>query len=124
MRKKILVIDDDALVLKSLQNLLTRENYEVECVKSGGEAEAGLRQKSPDLIICDIRMPGQDGISVIKNLKSICQSELKKEIPFLFITGYASEEAPIDALKLGAKDYLLKPFDLDELVNSVRKNIS
>lgn len=123
MQKKILVVDDDPLVLKSLQNLLTHEGYEVTGAKNGREAEAPLKTGAFHLIICDIRMPGQNGIRVIKNLKEICQKERREEIPFMFITGYASEEAPIDAIKLGAKDYLLKPFDLDELLKSVREHI-
>ena len=123
MKKKVLVIDDDALVLKSVRNLLTRKGHEVILAKTGDEAESGLRQNEIDLIISDIRMPGRDGITVVTSLKKICEEELKKEIPFLFMTGYASEEAPIDALKLGAKDYLLKPLDLDEFMASVNKHI-
>lgn len=123
MKKRILVIDDDVLVLKSVENLLAREGYEIERAKDGEEAEAKFRAADFDLVISDIRMPRQDGISVVTHLKQICSSEKKKEVPFIFITGYASEEAPIDAIKLGAKDYLLKPFDLDELVASVKRHI-
>jgi len=123
MKKRILVIDDDALVLKTLENLLTRQGYEVESAKDGPEAETKLKAKGANLIICDIRMPGEDGVHVIQSLKQICREEIKSEIPFMFITGYASEEAPIDAIKLGAKDYLLKPFDLHELMTSVKRHI-
>ena len=124
MKKKILVIDDDALVLKSVRNLLTNEGYEVECAKNSEEAELMIRRFPFNLIVCDIRMPGKDGISAMKDLKHLCQTEFKLDIPFILITGYASEEAPIDAIKLGAKDYLLKPFDLNELSESVRKHIA
>ena len=124
MKKRILLVDDDSLVLKSLVNLLTREGYMVDCAKNGDEAESKLKADSANLIICDIRMPKQDGISVIKNLKRVCQEAVKTEIPFIFITGYASEEAPIEAIKLGAKDYLLKPFDLDELLRSVQQHVA
>lgn len=123
MPKRILLIDDDVLVLKSLQNLLTREGFELECAKSGEEAANKIKTNAVDLIICDIRMPGQDGISVMRRLKQVCKEGVGSEIPFIFITGYASEEAPIDAIKLGAKDYLLKPFDLGELVASVKQHI-
>ena len=123
MKKKILLVDDDSLVLKSVSNLLTRQGYDVDCAKDGEEAEQKLRTNSVNLIICDIRMPKRDGISVIKNLKHICHEQKKAEVPFIFITAYASEDAPIDALKLGAKDYLLKPFDIDELLKSVNENI-
>ena len=65
MKKKILVIDDDPLVLKSLQSLLTRQGYEVECAKNGDEAENKIRSHPFNLIISDIRMPGRDGLSCI-----------------------------------------------------------
>lgn len=123
MKKKILVIDDDKLVLKSIRQLLERATYEVGCASSGDEAEKLVGDNRFDLAICDIRMPGQDGIAVAKKLKALLQSRGLPEIPFVFVTGYASEDAPIDAIKLGARDYLLKPFDLDELLKSVKQNI-
>lgn len=123
MKQKILVIDDDKLVLKSIRQLLERANYVVHCASSGDEAEAEVNQDQFNLVICDIRMPRQDGLLVIKRLKEYVGSRGLPEIPFIFITGYASEDAPIEAIKLGALDYLLKPFDLEELLKSVRKNI-
>ena len=122
-KRKILVIDDDRLVLKSLANLLKQQGYDVVCASDGPEAESLLRKAPPNLIVCDIRMPRQDGVTVIKNLKRISREEIGIEIPFIFITGYASEEAPIDAVKLGTKDYLLKPFDLDEFLKSVGEHV-
>src|SRR3989338_7499067 len=100
MSKKILIVDDDALVLKSLQNLLKKQGYDVVGVSSGKEAKEKLAQTSFDLIITDIRMPGQDGISFVKEMREIVHSENENKIPFIFITGYASEDAPIDAVKL------------------------
>lgn len=123
MAKKILVIDDDALVLKTLTNLLSRSGYEVETSKSTEEAYSKVKNTSFDLVISDIRMPGEDGISFIRRIKSEILTKEGVEIPFLFITGYASEDAPIEALKMGAKDYILKPFDLDELMKSVKKHL-
>lgn len=121
MNKKILIIDDDPLVLRSIQNLLTRAQYAVECAKNAEEALAKLRDNSFNLVISDIRMPKEDGISLMKSIK---EKDAKFNIPFIFITGYASEDAPIDAIKLGAKDYILKPFDLDELLKSVKEHLS
>lgn len=123
MKKKILLIDDDVLVLKTVRNLLTQQGYDVYCAKTANEAMEQLRKASPHLIVCDIRMPGKSGIDLIKELKKICQDENRPAVPFIFITGYASEDAPIEAIKLGAKDYILKPFDLDELTESIRKSI-
>ncbi|MFH0984049.1 MAG: response regulator [Candidatus Omnitrophota bacterium] len=122
--KKILVIDDDALILKTLKMLLSREKYVVDCVRNGQEAATRIHEGSYHLIICDVRMPGEDGIAVIKNLKKISQEMNHCEIPFIFITGYASENTPIEAIKLGARDYILKPFDLDELMKSIKQNLN
>jgi len=124
MAKRILVIDDDALILKTLNNLLTRSGYAVEISKNTEEAYRQVKNGSFDLVISDIRMPGEDGISFIKRIKDELLTKGGGEIPFLFITGYASEDAPIEALKIGAKDYILKPFDLDELMRSVKKHLA
>ncbi|PIQ86085.1 MAG: hypothetical protein COV74_06135 [Candidatus Omnitrophica bacterium CG11_big_fil_rev_8_21_14_0_20_45_26] len=123
MTKNILVIDDDVLVLRSVRNLLERQGFKVLAASSGDEAKNLILSNDINLIISDIRMPGQDGIALIGEIKQLIQQREMMEIPFVFITGYASEDAPIEAIKLGAKDYLLKPFDLDELLAAVRKNI-
>jgi len=123
MPKRILIIDDDVLVLKTAKRVLEQNGFLVEIAKSG---EAGIEKIKTDqfnLIICDVRMPEMDGIMTLKRIKTeMCQKA--KDIPVIFITGYASEETPIDAIKLGAKDYILKPFDLDELLSSVKKHLS
>jgi len=121
--KKILVIDDDVLVLKSVKNLLKRSSYDVTCVNDGKQAIENVSNEDFNLVICDMRMPGQDGLSVVNEIQAYLKRKNRSQVPFLFITGYASEEAPIEAIKLGAKDYILKPFDLDELIESVAKNI-
>ena len=118
MKKKILIVDDDLLVLKTLQNLLSRQNYEIICARSGEDAIHCFSLGNFNLIISDVRMPGQDGVELLKKIR-----EKDLEIPFMFITGYASENTPIDAIKLGAKDYILKPFNLDELLESIKKYI-
>lgn len=124
MSKSILLIDDDPLVLKSIRNLLLREGYAVDCAKTAVEAGDKFQTKSFQLVICDIRMPGEDGITAIRKLRELAKEETQAWVPCIFITGYASEEAPIEAIKLEAKDYLLKPFDLDELLASVRRHIA
>ncbi|OGW80424.1 MAG: hypothetical protein A3G33_02320 [Omnitrophica bacterium RIFCSPLOWO2_12_FULL_44_17] len=123
MNKTILIIDDDLLVLKTIQNLLRREQFDLQIAKSAQEAQLKIEEKVPNLIICDVRMPQEDGISFLKKLRTNTEHELSK-IPVIFVTGYASEDVPIDAIKLGAKDYILKPFDLDELLASIKAHIS
>ena len=123
MPKKILLIDDDVLVLKSVKKLLESQGYEVVPAKNYEEAIKVAESGNFNLIISDIRMPGDDGIKTVAKVKEIIKQSTKADIPSIFMTGYASEEAPIDAIKLGAKDYILKPFDLDELILSVKRNI-
>jgi DNA-binding NtrC family response regulator len=119
VKKKILIVDDDSLVLRTLQNLLSRQDYEVVCSKNSEDALRQLEGGGFNLIVSDIRMPGQDGMALLRKIR-----ETGVETPFVFITGYASENTPIDAIKLGAKDYILKPFNLDELLESVKKHIA
>ncbi len=123
MGNKILLIDDDVLILKTLRKLLEREKYIVESAQTAQEGIEKGGNLDFDLILCDIRIPGTDGIEIIRQIKERRNKENKPEIPVIFITGYASEDAPIGAIKLGAKDYILKPFDLDKLLQSVRDNL-
>ncbi len=116
--KKILVIDDDVLVLKTIRRLLSMEGYEVTECKSAEESLAVLQSNIFDLAITDIRMPGMDGIQLLGRLRG---DEKNKNLPVILLTGYASEEAPIEAFRLNADDYLLKPFNSDQLLMSVRQ---
>ena len=95
----------------------------MESAKTAQEGIEKGKATDSDLIICDIRMPETDGIELIKQVKATRKGEDKPDIPVIFITGYASEDAPIEAIKLGAKDYILKPFDLDRLLESVKENL-
>ncbi len=123
MKQRILVIDDDPLVLRSILSLLRSVGYEVEGTKNSEEALNKAISVPCDLVISDIRMPGDDGIVTIKKIKQTLREKRKLEVPFLFITGYASEDAPIDAMKLGADDYILKPFDNDQFLAAVKKSL-
>lgn len=124
MKKIILIVDDDVLVLKTLQNLLRHEGYEILAAKSAAQAKEILSSVIPDLILSDIRMPAEDGTTFIENLKKNSSQPEMSRIPVVFITGYASEEAPVKAVQMGAYGYVLKPFDNDELRSTVRKAIS
>lgn len=118
MPNTILLVDDDALVLKSLRKLLEANGYSVEVAKSGSEAYEKCMSRTFNLVVCDIRMPGIDGIQFVKKLRERDQED-KRLTPVIFITGYASEQTPIEALKLQAVDYILKPFDIDQLMSSI-----
>ena len=121
--KKILVLDDDKLVLASVDKILKKEGYLTELAQSAQEALEKAQAQEFDLVISDIRMPGKNGVEAVREIRRLFDEKMKKDIPIIFITGYASEEAPIQAIKLGVCDYILKPFNLDELLRSIEKYI-
>ena len=123
MKKNIIVIDDDPLVIKTIKKLLDKEGYSVDIAKTSKEGLEKCKLQDYHLIICDVRMPEIDGIELITEIKKYRKDANMLDIPVIFITGYASEEAPINAIRLGAKDYVLKPFDMDKLLESVKNNL-
>lgn len=120
--KKILVIDDDVLVLKTIKNLLVHKKFHVFTARDADEVFEIFERENVDLIICDIRMPGEDGLMLMARVKEHL-SKKKLTVPFLFISGYASEDAPIKAIEMGASGYVLKPIDMDQLLSVVQKSI-
>src|SRR3989338_4725280 len=106
MAKKILVIDDEPLITKTLSKYLSSCGYDIVPVNSGQEALQKAEKDSYDLIIADIRMPGMDGIETLKKLRNIFQNKYKSKIPEIVITGYASEESEKEAKKLGISAYI------------------
>ena len=119
MKRKILVIDDDDLVRKSVEGILRIEGYESVCAKSAFEAIDKIRDADFDLIISDIRMPGMNGVEAVREIRRMVNESAKKEIPIIFITGYAETSVEFDAEKLG--EVILKPFDLTRLAMTIRE---
>lgn len=119
MIKKILIIDDDKLVARSIDKLLRAKNYEVSLAYNGDEALQLIAKNSFDLIISDIRMPGIDGIETIKRIKEYQDKEASAKSEFMAITGYASDDAPIEGAKLGITNFILKPFESDRFLDAV-----
>jgi DNA-binding NtrC family response regulator len=117
-RVKILVVDDDASVRNMLGIVLKTSGYEVTAVESGEAALKRLKTEAFDLIISDIKMPGISGIELLKKIKAITP-----EIPMIMITAYASANDAVEAMKLGAEDYITKPFNLDELKLIIEKSL-
>ena len=122
-KKKILVIDDEELLIRTMSRLLEKIGYEVYCVKSGMDAEALVLEQDVDFIISDVRMPGKNGVEVVKSLIKIVWERYQRIVPYLFITGFADKQAEDDALKLKPLAYLMKPFDLKELTSAVSKGL-
>ncbi|MBE0499929.1 MAG: sigma-54-dependent Fis family transcriptional regulator [Desulfuromonadales bacterium] len=115
---KILVADDDAVIRKGVDRILTAEGYAVETVSNGRAALERLGQKTFKLLVTDLKMPGMSGLEVLKAIRN-CQPEL----PVVLMTGYAAIDNAVEAMKNGATDYLAKPFANEELVEKVRNAI-
>ena len=118
MAKKILVIDDDLLVLQTLKILFKKEGDIVVAVRSGKKALETVERSDFDLVIADIKMPEMDGVEAVKKIKEYCKSKNKPEIPVMFITGYADVAAQEKAGQLG--EVVLKPFDMREFLDFVK----
>lgn len=112
MKKKILVIDDELSIRMLLENFLSK-TYEVITKNDGMEGVQWLEQGNmPDLIVADIQMPNMNGNDFIKNIRA---SGFFKEIPLIMLSGIESSQEKVKCLKLGANDYMVKPFNPEEL---------
>ena len=118
MAKKILVIDDEELITKTLLKLLSKEGYEATVVRSGKEAMEKVKEIDFDLIISDVRMPEMDGVETIKKIRSYLKKNNKSLPPEVLITGYADKEKYEEAIALKVADYIYKPFDIKDFLMS------
>jgi len=113
--RKILVIDDEASMRELLAIMLRKEGYGVEVAASRGMAAAVLDRGPVDMVITDVKLPDGDGIEILRHVKAA-----SPETAVVVMTAYGSTETAVAALKLGAQDYLIKPFDVEELKIVVR----
>ena len=114
--EQILVVDDEQSMLEFLEYVLKKEGYDVISVQESPKALELLSEKPGfDLVISDLRMPDLDGLGLLK-----VSREIDPEVPFIFMTAYASSDTAIEALKLGAFDYITKPFQVEELTNLIK----
>jgi two-component system response regulator PilR (NtrC family) len=115
---RILIVDDERSMRELLAIVLKREGYDVICAENGRSALALLEREPIDLLISDIKMPDMSGVNVLKAAKQIDQ-----DILAIMITAFASTDTAVEAMRLGACDYLAKPFDVDELRMKVREKL-
>jgi DNA-binding NtrC family response regulator len=115
-QESILLVEDEKLIRWSLANRLSKEGYVVVEVDRGGDALKTLEEKEIDLVLLDYRLPDMDGLHVLKNLP-----HASKDIPVIMMTAYSTVESAIEAMKLGAFDYLNKPFEIEELLVTLQK---
>jgi heterodisulfide reductase subunit A2 len=113
---KILVVDDELIVRDSIKEWLSDEGFSVHMAGSGKEALQMLDESEYGLMLLDVKMPGMDGVEVLKLTR-----ESKPDMPVLMMTAYATVETAVEAMKFGARDYLMKPFDPDIVVKLVKE---
>lgn len=116
IRPRILVVDDEASIRDLLAKTLALAEYDVDVAPDGRTALERMRLQPYDLLIADLKMPGIDGLSVIREAK-----RYKADLPVIIITGYSTESAAIEAVNLGVSGYLTKPFRVPQVLAAAAK---
>ena len=116
---KVLVVDDDDLVLKSIAAILKRQGYDFRLAENAQQALDYASEMEFDIILSDIRMPAINGVDAVKKIQEDRKKANKKELPVIFITGFAEEGIHLKAGVLG--EIIQKPFDLDHLMTTMRE---
>ena len=114
MNERILVVDDEVTILDICKRALKRVGYEVVVASNVEQARGHFKEKKFDLLILDIHMPHEDGISFLKHVRSIDTA-----LPTIIITGYPAVNTVINSIRLNVNEYLCKPFTMGQLVESV-----
>ncbi len=117
-KARILIVDDEAAMREALKDWLLEDGYEVGVATGGAEAIAMAREENWEVILLDLKMPGLDGLQTLRRLK-----EMDQEAEILMMTAYATVDTAVQAMKEGAFDYLVKPFDPEEVEMQIRKII-
>lgn len=123
MAKRILIIDDEELITKTLRKLLKKQGYDVTIAQSGAEALKEIKTGEFNLIVCDIMMPQMDGIETIKGIRKSLKEQGKNPVPEVIITGYADEGKYKSAVDLKVADYIYKPFEREEFLEVITRNL-
>lgn len=115
-KMKMMLVDDEERFLATTKKLLSRKGYDVITANSGSEALKELASSNIQVVILDVKMPGMDGIETLK--------AIKKRFPLvevIMLTGHGTVESAVDGLKAGATDYLMKPTDVNDLINKAEE---
>lgn len=120
-KKRVLAVDDDASVCEFYEHALRLGGYDVECAPSAAKAREVLSKRRPDIILMDIMMPDQDGISFTRELRADAKTS---DIPIIVISGLADAGTLNDALLFGAVDYLVKPVEIDALKAKIERTFA
>jgi DNA-binding NtrC family response regulator len=110
----VLLVDDEAVFAGNMSRLLAKRGYAVAAAHSGGEAIDRLRSQSFDVVVLDLKMPDMDGIATLQEIK-----RLGLDVETLMLTGHGSIDTALEAIQMGAYDYLTKPCEIGELVAKI-----
>jgi CheY-like chemotaxis protein len=116
MSPRVLVVDDDPQVLRLMRVNLELEGYDVVSAPDGEEALEAVVNERPDVVVCDVMMPGVDGLTVLRNVRANPQTS---KIPFVVVSAKAQRSDVKAALDMGADKYITKPFDPQDLLDAV-----
>ncbi len=119
MTAKILIVDDEKAIRDSLKELLILEEYQVETAASGEESLEMMEKKEFDLVLLDIKMPGVSGVEVMRQVK-----KYYPDTKVIVLTGHGSLESAIEAIRSGAEDYMLKPYESSDILVSIGKALT
>jgi len=114
---KILVAEDEPMLLKTIELKLKKEGYDVITTSDGREAIAKIEELNPDLVISDIMMPYASGLEIL----AIIKKKTDRQIPIIMLSAMEQEKVVMEAFELGADDYVTKPFSLNELVIRIKR---
>ena len=120
-KKRVLAVDDDASVGEFYKQTLKLLGYEGECAASAAQARESIVRQRPDLILMDVMMPDQDGISFTRELRGDPKTS---DIPIIVVSGLADAGTLNDALLFGAVDYMVKPIDVDALQSKIERTFA
>ena len=113
--RTILIVDDEKAIRKTLSEILSYEGYKIDDAENGEEALKKLKERSYDVVLCDIKMPKVDGLEFLEKSKKI-----NPDVPIIMISGHGTIETAVEAVKKGAYDYVAKPPDLNRLLITIR----
>lgn len=112
---RVLVVDDESDFLDMTVKRMKKKEFQCEGASSGYEAIEKIKNENFDVVLLDVKMPGMDGVETLREIKA-----LKPLIEVIMLTGHASVESGIEGMKLGAFDYLMKPMELDKIIETIQ----
>src|SRR5258706_5735405 len=114
--ERILIIDDNESLRYTLASVLEESGFEPSAVEDGHKALDAIKRNQYELVICDMKLPGMDGMQILKEIKKI-----REDLPVIMLTAFGDIKNAVEAMKYGAQDYLTKPFDNEDMIITIRK---